>query len=276
MSQVMRMLVNGSASVQVAAADRGLAYGDGLFETVAVVRGSASLWSRHMARLAQGCGRLGLAMPDAELLAAEVDAVCADMERAVARITVTRGIGPRGYALPREELPTRIVAAFPAPQTPADWYAHGIRIRCCDLRLAEQPRLAGIKHLNRLEQVLARAEWDDAAIGEGLLRDAHDRVISATAANLFAVLDGRLMTPDLQRCGVAGVARAEILWLRPDCQVRDLAMDEMMNAAELFLTSSVRGIVPITALDDRRWPVGPVARVLQAHWCTLGLTEATA
>ena len=267
-----RVLVNGAMVAHVAADDRGVSYGDGLFETVLFVDGRAPLWPRHMARLAAGCGRLRLPMADPELLAHEAAQACAGLVRAVARITLTRGSGPRGYAIPEPLWPTRIVAAAPAPETPADWYHRGIRVRECALRLSEQPLLAGIKHLNRLEQVLARAEWNDEAIGEGLLCDASGRVISATAANLFAVIDGRLATPAVDRCGVAGVARAEVL-ARNACDVRDLTMSELMQADEVFLTNSVRGIVPVVALGDRAWPVGANALALLEHWHALGLSE---
>jgi len=266
------ILVNGVAGGSIAADDRGLSYGDGLFETVLVVDGRAPLWSRHMARLAEGCARLLLPEPDAEQLARETARAGADLARAVVRITLTRGAGPRGYAIPDSAHATRIVAAAPAPKTSADWYHRGIRVRECVLRLSEQPLLAGIKHLNRLEQVLARAEWTDADVVEGILRDFGARVIGATAANLFAVIGGRLVTPALDRCGVAGVARAEVL-ARRECEVRDLTMEELMQADEVFLTNSVRGILPVTALDERRWPIGDVARALQAHWRALGLRE---
>jgi len=264
------ILVNGAASGAIAADDRGLSYGDGLFETVLFVGGRAPLWPRHMARLAEGCARLLLPAPDSDLLAREAAQVCADSARAVVRITLTRGAGPRGYAMPVPPRTTRIVAASPAPTTPPDWYHLGVRVRICSLRLSEQPRLAGIKHLNRLEQVLARAEWNDAEIAEGILCDVAGRVIGATAANLFAVIGGRLVTAQLDRCGVAGVARAEVLAQR-ECEVRDVTMEELMQADEVFLTNSVRGILPVTALDDRCWLIGDVARALQAHWRVLGL-----
>ena len=265
------ILVNGVAGGSIAADDRGLSYGDGLFETVLFVDGRAPLWPRHMARLAEGCARLLLPAPDVNLLAREAALAGAGLARAVVRIALTRGPGPRGYAIPEAAPPTRIVAASVAPILPQDWYHSGIRVRSCALRLSEQPRLAGIKHLNRLEQVLARAEWDDADIVEGILCDVAGRVIGATAANLFAVIDGRLVTSELDRCGVAGVARAEVLAQRADCKVRDVTMTDVMQADEVFLTNSVRGILPVTALDDRRWRAGEVTRALQAHWRALGL-----
>lgn len=267
------ILVNGIANSTVAAEDRGLCYGDGLFETILFVGDRAPLWQRHMARLAAGCARLSLPAPDFDLLKNEAMLTSARLARAVVRITLTRGVGPRGYAIAvSSAAATRIVAAAPAPQIPADWYHRGIRVRECRLQLSEQPLLAGIKHLNRLEQVLARVEWNDDDIAEGVLCDAAGRVIGATAANLFALIDGRLVTPALERCGVAGVARAEVL-ARRECEVRDVRMEELVRADEVFLTNSVRGIVPVASLDARRWPVGPVARGLLADWRALGLIE---
>ncbi|PWK89956.1 aminodeoxychorismate lyase [Fulvimonas soli] len=269
MDAAPRMRVNGVAAAAVGAADRGLAYGDGLFETVRFVGAGAPLWARHMERLARGCARLGLPPPDPALLLREARAVGEGLDAAVVRITLTRGEGPRGYAPPAAPSPTRIVAAFPPPPPRAQDYRDGVRVRTCGLRLAEQPRLAGLKHLNRLEQVLARAEWNDPAIAEGLLLDAAGRVVSATAANLFAVLDGELVTPALDRCGVAGVARAEIMAVRA-VREAELKPDRLAAASELFLSSSVRGILPVRAWDARACAVGPVTRALQRHWRELG------
>jgi 4-amino-4-deoxychorismate lyase len=265
-----RQLINGQAGTTVSAHDRGLLYGDGLFETVRVVGGVAPLWARHMARLAQGCARLGLPVPETGLLASELQAVVGGMDAAVVRITVTRGEGTRGYAPPALVQPTRVVAAFPMPPLDPRAASQGVRVRVCELRLAEQPRLAGLKHLNRLEQVLARAEWSDPEIAEGLLLDGAGRVICATMANVFAVFDGVLVTPALERCGVAGVARAEVLATQLRAQVRDLRLDELLDAGEVFLTSSVRGILPVQAVGDKVLAPGPVTRALQRHWRDLG------
>jgi len=266
----MRMLINGVAADQVPALDRGLAYGDGLFESIRLVDAVAPLWSRHMRRLVESCGRLRIPAPDTMQLWSEVLEVTRDMPHSVVRITVTRGVGERGYALPAAPLPMRVVAAFAPPQVPDSTYAQGVRMRVCDIRLAEQPLLAGMKHLNRLEQVLARAEWSDPAIAEGVLCDSHGRVISATMANLFAVVDGVLLTPALDRCGVAGVARAEVLEACPQTQVGALTLDALLGASEVFLSSSVRGILPVRSLDKQDYPVGGTTRQLQQHWRDLG------
>ncbi|HEX6614530.1 MAG TPA: aminodeoxychorismate lyase [Rhodanobacteraceae bacterium] len=266
-----RVLVNGAAQSAVSASDRGLLYGDGLFETVLFVRGVAPLWMRHMQRLARGCARLLMPAPDSRELAIEAPKVVEGMPRAVVRITLTRGSGARGYGLPENANPTRIVAAFNPPSVPLDWYRRGIRVRFGELRLSTQPRLAGIKHLNRLEQVLARAECNDPDIVEALLFDEGDRLISATAANVFIANGGKLMTPSLDRCGVAGVAREEILTLHPEIEVREIGREEVMEADEILLSSSVRGILPVRELGGRGFAPGPFACALQAHWRALGL-----
>lgn len=264
------MLINGQPHHGISVLDRGLSYGDGLFETIRFEQGRAPLWARHMQRLAWGCVRLRLPAPDTALLWQEARQVTGAQALCVLRITMTRGLGQRGYALPVPASPTRIVAAFPMPAVCGNLYTHGMRLHRCRTTLADQPLLAGIKHLNRLEQVLARAEWSDPDIGEGLVCDSHGNVISTTAANLFAVIDGMPVTPAVDRCGVAGVARAAMLDAFPNCQVRDLSLDEAMRASELFLSSSVRGILPVQAVGDTVYAPGPVARAMQQHWRELG------
>ena len=265
----VRLLLDGVADGVLSPLDRGLAYGDGLFETIRFIAGLAPLWPRHMQRLRESCVRLQLPAPDESLLAREAAEVTRGMADAVVRITLTRGLGERGYAMPASPQATRIVAAFAAPVSAADGYRDGVRLRLCRLRLAEQPLLAGIKHLNRLEQVLARAEWSDPSIADGVLLDGAGRVICTTMANLFAVIGGVLVTPALERCGVAGVARAQVLATR-EVQVRELALGELLHASECFLSSSVRGILPVRSMAETVYVPGPVTRALQSHWRGLG------
>jgi 4-amino-4-deoxychorismate lyase len=271
-----RCLVNGVAGEHVPVHDRGFGYGDGLFETIRVAAGALPLWPYHLARLAAGCRRLGLAPPDAAALRLEVDVVRGADRDLVVKVIVTRGAGERGYAPPPNASPTRVVLAAPLPDTPPRSYRDGIAVRWCSMRLALQPALAGIKHLNRLEQVLARAEWSDPAIGEGLLCDGDGRAIGATAANLFAVCDGVLVTPGVDRCGVAGVLRA---WMLDGAAgapmvVRDMLPAEVESASEVFVGNSVRGVLPVSRIGTRTIDVGPVTRAWQQRCATLGLAPS--
>ncbi len=267
------MLINGTARTQLDARDRGLHYGDGVFTTLRVRDGAAALWEQHAARLLAGCNRLGITPPQAAQLHAEALRVCAGAARGVLKIIITRGAGGRGYAPPQPESPTRIVALYPWPDFPEKNWSEGVAVRVNEMRLARNPRLAGIKHLNRLEQVLARAEWNDTAIAEGLMLDDHDQVIEATAANLFAVRDGKVLTPALHECGVAGVMRTVVMELARSAglAVREcgLNLDDVRGADEIFLTNSVMGVWPVRELDTYSKQFGPVTRriagLLQQH-----------
>lgn len=262
------MLVDGRLTDRVPADDRGLLYGDGHFTTVAFHGGRPLCWELHLARLAEAGARLALPMPDAARLAAEARCVAAGLPRAVVRITLTRGSGARGYAPPQPPAPRRILAAHPWPADLARRRAEGVRVITCRTPLGDSPLLGGLKHLGRLEQVLARAEVDDAGAEEGLMRDPRGQVVEATAANLFLVDgEGVLVTPAIDRCGVAGVLRARVLEHAVaagiPCRVEPVARGTLDTAQELFLSNSITGLVPLRSLDGRSLTPGPLARRLQ-------------
>lgn len=234
----------------VDAGDRGLAYGDGVFETLLVHQGQPVWWREHWQRLQRGAAVLGLPLPDEHRLRGEAGLLVADAAHAVLKLIVTRGSGGRGYAPPPDPVPTIVLSRHEAP-APAP--AEGVTLRWCDTPMAIQPVLAGIKHLNRLEQVLARAEWNDPAIHEGLMCDSEGRALSATAGNLFVRIGGRWCTPSLRRCGIAGIARAWLLQQLPGAVEVDLRPAEVEQAEALFLCNSVRGIQPVRRLGAREW-----------------------
>lgn len=251
------MLIDGAPGETVNALDRGLAYGDGVFRTLAVRDGKPEFWRQHMAKLAADCARLGLPAPDVAALADDARRLIGGAERAVFKIIVTRGTGGRGYKPPEPPTPTRIAMRAPWPAYDSAMAEDGVAVRLCATRLGLQPRLAGVKHLNRLEQVLARAEWSDPAVAEGLMLDADGHVVEGVMSNLFVVRGGEVATPDLSRCGVAGVTRGLLL---QSARVAHLTLDDVRAADELFLTNSLIGIWPVRRLDGQDYAVGPVTR----------------
>ena len=255
------ILVNGMQSEAVPANDRGLAYGDGVFRTLLVQAGVAQHWQRHYRKLAHDCSVLGLQCPPPALLEDELRAI-APAGDAVVKVIVTRGAGERGYRYAPQAPPNRIISSAPIPLYPARNRKEGVRVRRCRLKLAQQPALAGVKHLNRLENVLARAEWTDDAIAEGLLCDMEGRVIGGTMSNVFAVLQGELVTPSLERCGVAGVTRERVLDAAlqqgTPCCIRDLTWAQLLAAEEIFLVNSVFGVWPVREVDGHARRIGPV------------------
>ena len=266
MSAWEEVRVDGAPAQGLPPDDRGLHYGDGVFETLAVVDGRPLWWEAHWARLRRGLHRLDFeTLPDEAELRGEALALCEGRARAVLKILVTRGSGPRGYA-PRAGAPRRILLLGPWPEYPPAWRRDGVTARYCTTRWASNPRLAGIKHLNRLEQVLARGEWREG-YAEGLMCDQHGRVVGGTMTNLFLVTAEGLLTPELSRCGVAGVTRA---WVMERARAWGLALreapldrEQVAAAGALFLTNSLAGVWPVRRLAGREYPVDEVTRRLQ-------------
>jgi 4-amino-4-deoxychorismate lyase len=259
-------LIDGQPGASVSVRERGLHYGDGLFETIACARGRPRLLARHLARLGRGCRCLQIPEPPALLLGAEIAQLAAGHDRSVVKLLLLRGQAQaRGYAVSGRERPTRLLLRYPWPADPP-LTAGGVQVRLARLRLGENPQLAGIKHCNRLEQVLARAEWTDPAIAEALLFSAGGALIGGTASNVFLVRGERLLTPALGRCGVEGVMRATVLELAQRagiaCEVAELGAEDLAAAQELFLTSALIGIRPVTRLEARPLAVGALTRAL--------------
>lgn len=254
MSTLVNTLVNGVTQTHVPIADRGLQYGDGLFETLAVRDGVINQLALHLERLRHGCGVLGLGFEQWNALNEELCQLAQDQHRAVLKIIITRGSGGRGYRPPAAPQCTRIVARYAWPDYPPEWQQQGIQLRVCQTRLGANPALAGIKHLNRLEQVMARAEWEDPAIAEGLMLDSNHHVISGTMSNLFYVQQGELLTPALETAGVAGITRRRICEtiapaLSLTCRtVKSVTLDTLQQADELFVCNTLAGIWPVREL----------------------------
>jgi 4-amino-4-deoxychorismate lyase len=260
---VTRVLVDGRADGRIDPLDRGLQYGDGLFETIAIAAGRPRLIDWHLERLAEGADRLGMRRPDDRLLRDEIRQV-SGAPQAVVKVLLTRGNGERGYRAPKSASPRRIVMGFDWPAFPAMAAVEGVRVGWCRTRLGRNPALAGLKHLNRLEQVLGRSEWEDGAMDEGLMQDDRGQVVSATQSNLFARLDGRWVTPRLDQCGVAGVMRRAFRqWQAGQgapVEERELGMADVERAQSLLLTNALVGAWPVRELAGRRLPIDPDAR----------------
>ena len=257
-------LVNGEISDQVPVSDRGFQYGHGVFETIAVHRGLPVMWDQHLQRLERGCERLALPVPEEGVLLREIQTVCSGRNQAIVKITLTAGEGGRGYVFTRPVAPNRVVASYPFRDDLVAPRQLGVAVRMCEQKMALNRPLAAIKHMNRLEKVLARAEWDDPEIADGLMQDQEGFVISATSANMFLVSDGLLMTPRLDRCGIRGVIRDAILGqFNASSEKRRITPEFLYEADEVFICNSVRGIWPVIDIEGREFNIGPRTREVQ-------------
>lgn len=243
------MIINGLPQDTINVSDRGLMYGDGVFRTLLLRQGKPLHWQQHYNKLQHDCAAIGIVCPSIKLLGSELAQLAQSQPDAIAKIMITRGPATRGYTPAANPQITRILSTSSLPQYPDSYAIQGINVHICKLRLGHQPRLAGIKHLNRLENVLAAAEWNDANIAEGMMLDQDNHVIECTRSNLFMVRDDKLFTPDLSRCGVAGLQRERVIdyarQQRMICKITELTMDDLLAADEIFVVNSVIGLWPV-------------------------------
>ena len=261
-------------------ANRGFQYGDGLFETIAIRDGKPRHWQYHLDRLTAGCERLGLDVPTSSL---ELDLGVAlarsneDTGFCIAKIIVTAGEATRGYG---RALPTpaeTYIGVFPSTPLNRPAYIKGVATMLCETRLATGSAVAGLKTLNRLEQVLASSECLPTGAFEGFTLDAAGRLICGTISNVFIVKDQAIRTPSLHRCGVAGTMRRLVVELLDrdgrDVDVCDLTEQDLASADEVFITNSQMGAVPVHRCGNYKWKIGETTRGVMQLLADHGIEE---
>jgi 4-amino-4-deoxychorismate lyase len=270
MSAALGTWIDGVPADTLPADDRGLHYGDGLFETLIVRAGSVRFLEAHLTRLASGCRRLGIGFDAMATLRADIaTAVSLAPREAVLKIIVTRGSAiRRGYAPEGHEVARRILSSWPASTMPAT-PAAGVDLCLSTHRLDANPLLAGIKHLNRLVNVMAAAEASKAACFDGVMLDGAGRVISGAMSNVFIVRGDRVMTPRVDQCGVAGVMRAVVLRECASLGIgvveTDLSPEDLFAADEAFITNVRIGVVPVRRVGEHSFRMNTLARRLGTH-----------
>ena len=260
------VLINGRVDDRVPADDRGLLYGDCLFETIGFRAGVAPLWSWHWQRLTESSARLGLVVPDEDIALDECRQLAGNA-RCVIRLTLTRGSGGRAYEPPAEPDCRRIVHRRDWPARIGQQRDRGVRVVTSPIHLAGHSLLAGMKHGNRLEQVLAAKDCRERSVEEALMLDVSGNLVEAIASNVIVVIEGRALTPRVEGAGVAGVGLA---WLRsqPEVALESATINrhDMNRAEEVMMINSVAGIRPVMAVDDRALDVGKICRTWQRLW----------
>jgi 4-amino-4-deoxychorismate lyase len=259
--------IDGEPANLVPLDDRGLQYGDGLFETMRIRDGRVRFLEAHLARLMTGCSRLAIPFHALDSLREEIAAASQLAPAAVLKIILTRGSGPRrGYSPAGAGRPRRLMSLFANAGAPMD---AGVDVRIARLTVGENPALAGLKHLNRLENVLASAEPGHEVAFESLLRNAAGDIVGGTMSNVFVVRAGRVSTPNVDRSGVAGVMRSMVL---RECAALGIGATEaripaedLLGADEVFITNARLGVVPVRRVGEHLCPMETLARRLRAH-----------
>lgn len=272
---------NGESARHVSIDDRAFQYGDGLFETIAIREGQPRLWRYHMDRLARGCECLRIAMPNSQILRNWLDNAVKDSDQVAAccaaKIIISCGVSSRGYARQQPTVAETFIGVFPTMPVAAGRYRDGVDAMLCDTRLAPFSVTAGLKTLNRLEQVIARSECLAAGTFEGLTLDADGRLICGTMSNVFIVSNESIITPSLDHCGVEGVMRRHAIETlgnnAVNVEIRDVSEAELWDSDEVFLTNSQFGVLPVRHCEEKAWPHHEVTRNVMAMLANSGIPE---
>jgi len=261
----MKTLINGIEQTTIDVRDRGFQYGDGLFETIAYKNNQLQLWDAHLARLQQGCERLMLNVVDETQWLADIKNLQLS-DDAVIKLSISRGVSGRGYGYNDDHTVTRVTASYPVPDYPQS-NSQGIKAIFCKTPLSINSALAGIKHLNRLDNVLARNEWHDSDISEGFMFDNQGHIIEGTMSNVFCVLGDELYTPALKQGGVAGVMRQQVIDLAQALNIPvnivDISKPNFLQMDGLFITNSIIGIWPVKELENKKFQYSELIKRLQ-------------
>lgn len=276
-----RWFHNGEPADHIEVDERGFQYGDGLFETIAVRNGEPRLWNYHMERLATGCERLRMCVPEQRDLRRQLDDAVKDYapnsSRCLAKLIVSSGVSQRGYGRKTPTDTEVYVGIFESTPVREKYYRDGVDTILCETRLALHSVTAGIKTLNRLEQVLARSECVAHSAFEGFTLDADERVICGTMSNVFIVAEKSVTTPSLARCGVEGVMRRHtIATLKENgvaVTVRDVSRAEFLNSDEVFLSNSQFGILPVRRCGEKVWRSSELTKHIMAMMGVAGIAE---
>jgi 4-amino-4-deoxychorismate lyase len=268
MAHAQSYLINGSFDATISPFDRGFAYGDGVFRTLVMREGVPESWPQHYQKLVADCAVINIVCPSAELLMSDLQQLFLIDDVAVAKIIITRGEGNRGYTPPPITAPMRVVTKSTMPEYPETRFVDGVNLTVCETRLAAQPLLAGIKSLNRLENVLARMEWHNPDIADGIFLDVNGNVIECTAANIFARFGDTLITPSLTQCGVAGITRQRIIDLAHTIPLKTsieaFSLEKLFTADEIIICSSLYGAWQVKSIQEKPIKKGALAANIRA------------
>lgn len=260
--------INGQLAESVPLSDRSFQYGDGCFTTILTKNGKPDLWPYHLDRMQQTLARLEIEQPDWQLVYQWVTDIAFSKPLAGIKIHISRGLGGRGYS-PEGLHQTQVtISRFDYPAHYPDWQQNGVSLAVCKTKLGLNPLLAGMKHNNRLEQVLIKAELNSLDAQDGVVLDIQGHVIETSMANIFWVSGSTLYTPKLTMSGVAGVMRRHIIDIAKDHSISviedEFELTDVMTADEIFICNSLLGIAPVTHLaNEHQYVVGQITKLIQ-------------
>ena len=245
----MQTIITANETSSISTRDRGLNYGDGFFTTAMVTDGQVEHWAYHKARLIECTQRLGFPALEFNALESQITQLIASHPQAVLKVVITRGEGGRGYAPPSECNLNIIVSVLAYPDHYNSLTDAGISLAISPIKLAVQPHLAGLKTLNRLEQVLIKNALQTQHSDDALVLDYNNNVIETSAANIFAIKNNKVFSPRLDECGIKGVF-LQSLCDKLTVEFKTVSVDDLTQADAIFVCNSLMKIVPVKSIGE--------------------------
>ena len=262
-------LINGEFKDSISVYDRGLAYGDGFFETMLwdsleeknETNVGVEFWLRHLRRIKDGCQLMQINLPfDEEIIRQRnliLKASLKEKKSGLLKMLVTRGVGGRGYKFERNMIPTIIFLSLPKPKVKKEYFKQGVVVKICKTQLSKNTNLFGYKHLNRLDSVLARSEWEDKNIFEGIFVDSKRNILEGTMTNIFFVHEKTLITPPIIDSGINGVMRQVIIdkakFFFDKLVIQKINLRDVEKFDQMFLTNSVLKVIPVIRFEKKKF-----------------------
>ncbi|MBC3767844.1 aminodeoxychorismate lyase [Neptunicella marina] len=259
------LLVDSNPESQIPTTDRAMQYGDGCFTTILVEQGKPQLFSAHLQRLQNACSRLDITIANWT----DIEAACLQKAAAITdgvlKVLISRGSGGRGYLPPQQPLPRVLFSTHELPAHYTSWQTSGIRLGLAKHRLAVSASLGGLKHLNRLEQVLIKTDWPDDKPDDVLVCDHDGFMIESSASNIFWLKNGIWFTPELNNCGVEGVMRNHVAQcfeqFNIPLNIVKTKVCELESANAVFICNSLMKIVPVTQFNQHHYDISSVTQL---------------
>ena len=263
-------LINGKFKNTISVLDRGLAYGDGFFETMLWDSNGkdkeeigVEFWNRHLKRIIKGCKLMKINIPGEQEILNQRNKIlfkskANGIESGLLKLIITRGVGGRGYKFEKNMIANLIFLSFEKPQLELKNYESGVRVRLCKTKLSINKNLSGLKHLNRLDSVLARSEWEDDSF-EGIFVDSEKNIIEGTMTNIFFIKKNVLITPTISDSGISGVMRQVVIdegkRFFDEVIEKKIKLIELQDFDQMFLTNSVLKIMPVKLFNEHKFSI---------------------
>lgn len=250
-----QFLINGTFK-KISPFDRAFQYGDGIFRTFVVENKKVLHWKHHYQKIVEDCLALKIIPPKEKDLLIDIDTLFKSNKKSVGKFIISRGNSERGYKFSEDIVHNRFLIKTEMPIYPKEYFEQGVNLFVCKQKLSTSI-LSGVKHLNRLENIIARQEWKGDYYFDGILLDQHGHVIECISCNIFMRIGNTIYTPKIKQVGIKGVTRGLIIKtsIKLGFKIKETTfkLDKLLQSDEVLITNSLFGVLQVKEIKKKSW-----------------------